>query len=37
MIKNTAQPPHLNVRMVTKDEDENDDTDDESGSDDSGV
>ena len=34
LIKNTAQPPHLNVRMVTKVEDENDASNDESGSDD---
>ena len=34
LIKNTEQPPHLNVRMVTREDDENaDDGDDESSSD----
>ena len=34
LIKNTEQPPHLNVRMVTQEEDENEeDGDDESNSD----
>ena len=36
LIKNTEQPPHLNVRMVTREEDENaEDGDDESSSDNS--